>query len=64
MRYIINNKLLEYKDYFDHMFEDVDKNIILDEDYLVIIAGAGSGKTTTMVAKVKCLVEKKNVKPK
>ncbi len=70
----VQKKLEEYKDYFDHMFDEVDadikldeeqrKAILVDEDYSLIIAGAGSGKTTTMAAKVKFLVEKKNVDPK
>ena len=70
----IQRKLVEHKDYFDHMFDSVDSDILLDEeqrkailideDYSLVIAGAGSGKTTTMAAKVKYLVEKKNVDPK
>ena len=73
-----NNKVLdrlykENKDYFDHMYDDVDPNIHLDEEqckailadekYSLIIAGAGTGKTTTMTAKVKYLVDKKDVIP-
>lgn len=70
----IENKLVEYKIYFDEMFKEIDSNIILDEeqrtaiimdeDYSLVIAGAGSGKTTTMAAKVKYLIEKCNVSPK
>ena len=70
----VNKKLLEEKDYFDKMFISVDpkikldeeqrRAILIDEDYSLIVAGAGSGKTTTMVAKVKYLVEKKHVDPK
>lgn len=75
---IKNKKYLEKhlhkeKEYFDNMFMEVDPNIILDEnqrkailideDYSLIIAGAGSGKTTTMAAKVKYLVEKRKIKP-
>lgn len=69
----IQEKLIEYKDYFDHMFTDVGENINLDEeqrkiilrddDYCLINAGAGSGKSTTMAAKVKYLVDKLNIKP-
>ncbi len=61
-------KLKEYKDYFDHIYDNIDSNILLDqeqriailndEDYMMIIAGAGSGKTTTIAAKVKYLVDK------
>ena len=59
----IERKLIEEKDYFDNMFINVDPNIkldeeqrkaiLIDEDYSLIVAGAGSGKTTTMAAKVK-----------
>lgn len=69
----VEKKLIEEKNYFDNIFKEVDSNIILDEnqrkaiiideDYSLIIAGAGSGKTTTMAAKVKYLVQKKNTKP-
>lgn len=69
----IEKKLIEYKEYFDHIFTDVGENIKLDEeqrkiilrddDYCLINAGAGSGKSTTMAAKVKYLVDKLNIKP-
>ena len=69
----IDRKLIEYKEYFDHIFTDVGENINLDDeqrkiilrddDYCLINAGAGSGKSTTMAAKVKYLVDKLNVKP-
>ena len=69
----VEKKLIEYKEYFDHIFTDVGENINLDEeqikivlrddDYCLINAGAGSGKSTTMAAKVKYLVDKLNIKP-
>lgn len=69
----VKEKLIEYKGYFDKIFIDTGDNINLDEeqrkiilrddDYCLINAGAGSGKSTTMAAKVKYLVDKLNVKP-
>ncbi len=73
-----NNNVLKtlkekYKDYFQNMFKGIDDNIVLDdeqikailsdEDSALIIAGAGTGKTTTMTAKVKYLVDIKKVEP-
>lgn len=70
----INNQLIELKDYFDNLYNNIDSDIKLDkqqriailtdEDYNMIIAGAGSGKTTTMAAKVKYLVDIKKINPK
>ncbi len=61
------------KKYFDGILKDIDPNIQLDEeqrravvtddDYCLLVAGAGAGKTTTMAAKVKYLVEKKHINP-
>lgn len=61
------------KSYFDGLLRDIDPNInldyeqrqavVADDDYCLLVAGAGAGKTTTMAAKVKYLVEKKNVPP-
>lgn len=61
------------KDYLDNILKKVDPAINLDaeqrevvlsdEDYTLVIAGAGAGKTTTVAAKVRYLVEKKGIKP-
>ena len=69
----IQNKLQSEKKYLDEILKDVDPKILLDEDqrkviltdedYCLVIAGAGAGKTTTVAAKVKYLVEKKKVDP-
>ena len=69
----IENELIILKDYFDNMYVGIDNNIKLDieqriailtdEDYNMIIAGAGSGKTTTIAGKVKYLVDIKKVEP-
>lgn len=72
-RKYVDNKLIKYKFYFDNMFNDINKNIILDksqreaiicdEDNLLVLSGAGSDKTTTISAKVKYLIDVKNIKP-
>lgn len=43
--------------------EEQVKAILSDEDYSLIIAGAGTGKTTTMAAKVKYLVDICGINP-
>ena len=69
----VDRALERDKDYFDNILKQIDPNIQLDEeqrravitddDYCLLVAGAGAGKTTTMAAKVKYLVEKKNIDP-
>ena len=64
----IQNESLKY----DALFSNVDgKNldfqqrtaVITDEDRILVLAGAGSGKTLTIAAKVKYLCEVKNINP-
>ncbi len=43
--------------------EDQRRVILTDEDYCLVVAGAGAGKTTTVAAKVKYLVEKREINP-
>lgn len=69
----VNTQIKAEKTYLDNVLKSVDPAICLDdeqrrvvlsdEDYTLVIAGAGAGKTTTVAAKVKYLVEKKNIKP-
>lgn len=69
----VDHHLKEEKDYLDSILSPVDSNIRLDEeqrrvvlsdeDYTLVIAGAGAGKTTTVSAKVRYLVEKKKILP-
>lgn len=70
---VLEENYYKYKSYFDTMYSGIDDNIKLDEeqikailsdeDYSLIIAGAGTGKTTTMAAKVRYLVDICNVNP-
>ncbi len=69
----IVNSLDSEKQYLDNVLKPIDEAIILDddqrrvvlsdEDYTLVIAGAGAGKTTTVAAKVKYLVDKQGVNP-
>ncbi len=66
--------LKEEEKYLDNILSQVDpaikldqdqrKVVLTDEDYSLVIAGAGAGKTTTVAAKVKYLVERKGVDPR
>lgn len=54
---VLQRKYEQYKGYFEGMYRELDpgirldkeqiKAILADEDYALIIAGAGTGKTTT-----------------
>ena len=69
----VDTVLQRESSYFDNILKDLGSGIKLDEeqrravitddDYCLLVAGAGAGKTTTMAAKVKYLVDKKNVNP-
>ena len=69
----LEKHLVSDKAYLDNVLKKVDPAINLDdeqrrvvlsdEDYTLVIAGAGAGKTTTVAAKVKYLVEKKGIQP-
>ena len=69
----VANHLKSEKEYLDAILKKVDPVINLDdeqrevvlsdEDYTLVIAGAGAGKTTTVAAKVRYLVEKRGIKP-
>lgn len=70
---VVEKEYQNNKSYFEEMYQQIDQNIHLDkeqikailsdEDYCLIIAGAGTGKTTTMASKVKYLVDIKKVDP-
>ena len=68
----VQKHIKDEKIYLDNILKECDPNILLDdeqrevvlsnEDYTLVIAGAG--KTTTVAAKVRYLVEKQKVNPK
>ncbi len=70
----VEKTMSEEKSYLDRILYDIDPDIVLDddqrrvvlcdEDYTLVIAGAGAGKSTTVEAKVKYLVDKKGIDPK
>ncbi len=69
----ISSAMTREKEYLDNVLKSVDPAISLDEDqrrvvltdedYCLVIAGAGAGKTTTVAAKVKYLVDRKGIDP-
>ncbi len=69
----ISKTMASEKEYLDNILKAVDPAISLDEDqrrvvltdedYCLVIAGAGAGKTTTVAAKVKYLVDRQGIKP-
>ena len=70
----IRHQMEVERDYLDSILKECDPKIKLDddqrrvvltdEDYCLVVAGAGAGKTTTVAAKVKYLVEKQGIDPK
>ena len=68
----VSSELKIYRDFFNKVedgknFVELDeqqrKAVVTDEDNNLIIAGAGSGKTTTIVSKVHYILDKYKVKP-
>ncbi|MBR4830857.1 MAG: UvrD-helicase domain-containing protein [Bacilli bacterium] len=68
LRYKIdkNNKLFikENINYLDDRLDYYQKKSILIDDNTLLVAGAGSGKTTTIINKINYLIENKNIDPK
>lgn len=67
--HFIQNVLRKKKEYFDTMFQNpLDEQqrlaVVTDEDNNLVVASAGSGKTSTIIAKARYLVEELGVSPK
>ena len=65
----IQRELTKNKSFFDSIRGkslDLQQRLvcITDDDYMLVVAGAGSGKTVTVEAKVKYLVERMGINPK
>lgn len=70
----VKEHLAKEQEYLDNILKECDPNIMLDneqrevvlsdEDFTLVIAGAGAGKTTTVAAKVRYLVEQQKISPK
>ncbi len=63
----IKDELIECKQIFDDINgHSLDLNqrevVVTDEDNVLVIAGAGSGKTLTIIGKIKYLIEVKNIR--
>ena len=58
------DNILKAADPVVELDDDQRRVVLTDEDYCLVIAGAGAGKTTTVAAKVKYLVDKKRIAPK
>ena len=65
---VINSVLVTNKDFFDHCLKyPLDKqqrrSIVSEEDNCLVVSSAGSGKTSSIVGKVKYLTEIKGIAP-
>ncbi len=65
---ILRNLLEEHKDFFDNCLkypldEQQRRSIVSEEDNCLVVSSAGSGKTSSIVGKVKYLIEIKKVNP-
>jgi DNA helicase-4 len=66
---VITNILNEHKEFFDHCLKypldnQQRRSIVSEEDNCLVISSAGSGKTSSIVGKVKYLTEIKGINPK
>ncbi len=65
----IQNEFNAYKDFFDHCLkypldDQQKRSIVSSEDNCLVVSSAGSGKTSSIVGKVRYLIDIKHVDPK
>lgn len=66
---VIKERLEKNRDFFDHCLtypldEQQRRSIVSEEDNCLVVSSAGSGKTSSIVGKVKYLIEQKGIDPK
>ncbi len=66
---VIRERLNNNKEFFDHCLpypldEQQRRAIVSEEDNCLVVSSAGSGKTSSIVGKVKYLIERKGIDPK
>lgn len=65
---VIRGNIENNKDFFDHCLsypldEQQRRSIVSEEDNCLVVSSAGSGKTSSIVGKVKYLIERKGIAP-
>ena len=65
---VIQNILDTYKDFFDHCLKypldrQQRRSIVSEEDNCLVVSSAGSGKTSSIVGKVRYLIDIKHINP-
>lgn len=66
---VIEKRLEINRDFFDHCLsypldQQQRRSIVSEEDNCLVVSSAGSGKTSSIVGKVKYLIERKGIDPK
>lgn len=66
---VINNRLSQYKDFFDHCLQypldnQQRRSILSETDNCLVVSSAGSGKTSSIIGKVKYLTDIQKISPK
>lgn len=66
---VIRGRLEQNREFFDHCLnypldEQQRRSIVSEEDNCLVVSSAGSGKTSSIVGKVKYLIERKGIDPK